>query len=532
MDKKFEKILLDYEVHSKRVERESAFTGNETLEQKNKRKKHLEAKYTRWFEHYFSHYTKKKKRKDSTIKETHTPCASFHQEWADLIISNPTLKALIEAYRSSAKSTHIGMALPIFAYLVLGELNFMLLIGQTSYKALKLLGRIQAELRYNKKLINDYGARFSEGDWSKGDFLTSDGVRFMALGFGQDPRGLSEGAARPDWIHVDDIDSKKHVNNNELMREGFEYIKEEVLNLFDAQDDGIGRFTFSQNNFHKNTIFNKCKEHFKNIIAKAKQKKKKSDYVVNCVNAVKNLKTFKPSWEAKTSAAYWMQKYEDDPIGFLRENMNTHVNVGKLFKPEYMQHKKMLPLEQYDALIFIGDLSYKDTGDFKAMFLIGKTKKEFHFILSFCRQCSRQEAAEWLYDKYEELKLADFSISYLFDGLFAQDDFVNDFDNEGELRGYYIPIIGNKKSYGNKYDHIESKLGVFKRLCVFWNIDEKEHTDQITAIDQFLAFEKGSGTADDAPDAGVVGIKELEQETFTQKFDPRIAKRSPRKYRH
>ncbi len=129
--------------------------------------------------------------------EEYIKCASFHQEWANILLGNHQVKALIEAYRSSAKSVHCGMGIPLYAYFVLGEINFMLLIGQTETKALKLLSKIQAEFRYNKKLINDYGQRFAEGDWSKGDFLTNDSVRFMSIGFGQDPRGLSEGAARP-----------------------------------------------------------------------------------------------------------------------------------------------------------------------------------------------------------------------------------------------------------------------------------------------------------------------------------------------
>lgn len=294
------------------------------------------------------------------------------------------------------------------------------------------------------------------------------------------------------------------------------------MGCFDAADDAIERLVYVNNNFHKNGITNRLKAWFKRAIELDERRGDKSDYFVLTVCAVTDLKTFTPTWPEKTSSAYWQAKYEKNETAFKREYMHIHVQKGKKFKEEFMQWKEMLKLDLYDALLFVGDLSYKEQGDYKSMYLMGKTKKEFHVIHSFLRQCDRSMVAEWVYDKYEDSKLNNFNVRYLIDGLFAQDEFVEDFDAEGEIRGYFVPVEANKKKYGEKVDHIESVVGRFKRLWVFWNIEEKGNQDQIDTIDQLLGFEKGSGMNDDGPDAIAVGIKELTMATFVEQFDPRI----------
>lgn len=513
MDSKWIKLLDNYDLHCQRVIKSTIVDNAETAIDKYKRVKKLEKGYVNWFEFYFPHYAKVK-------------CADYHKTLANKIIKNKKVKLLAEIYRSGGKSVHIDMGIPLYLYLALGELKFMLLLGETETKAKQLLSDIQAELMYNQRLINDYGNKFKKGDWSDGNFYTSDGIRFMSLGFGQSPRGLREGSQRPDYIAIDDVDTKKHVNSDRIMGESLDYILEEVMGCFDASDSSIERLVFANNNFHKNSITNRLKKAFQHYQNIDKQSGEKSLYEIISVCAVEDLTNFIPTWSEKTTSKYWRDKYTKNPRSFLREYMHIHVSEGKVFKAEDMQWKEVLPLSKYEALIFIGDLSYKDKGDYKAMFLIGKIIREYHIIFSFTRQTSRRIAASWLYDLYEDKKLHQYDkIRYLFDGLFAQDDFVNDFDREGDDRNYHIAIIPNKKSYGNKFDHIESILGVFLRKWVFWNMAEKNNSDQIDAIDQFLAFEKGSQANDDAPDAVAVGFKELDKATFIEKFEPVYTKR-------
>lgn len=514
MDNRWIKILDNYDEHCLQVYKDSAVNSEETPDLKSKRIARLEKDYISWFEYYFPKYAKKKS-------------AWFHKKLSKLIISNKKIRLLAEIYRSGGKSVHVDMGIPLYMYLALGELKFMLLIGETAPKACKLLSGIQAELEFNQRLINDYGRKHKQGDWSEGDFYTTDGIRFMSIGFQQSPRGAREGAERPDYIVIDDVDTKQHVNNDRIMSEGVEYIIEDVEGTFDTDSDSEAteRLIFANNNFHKNSITNRLKAEFEKNILSDKEEGIQSDYHIFTVPAVKELATFTPNWPEKTNAQYWRTKFKRNPRAFLRNYQHTHASDGKMFKPEMMQWSKMLPLKQYEALVVYGDLSYKDQADYKAMILCGKTGREFHVLYTLCRQTSRTEAAKWLYDLYEDAKLDNLNITYKIEGLFAMDEFVSEFDAEGDERNYHIPVIADKRGKANKFDRIESILGFFIRRWVFFNENEKKKNDQITLIDQLYGFEKGSGVHDDGPDCLHGCFDLLNKEQYVENFSPRFTKR-------
>jgi predicted phage terminase large subunit-like protein len=508
---KWEKLIKQYEEHCRRIEKATTININEKPADKINRIKRLEKDYIAWFEYYFPNYAKK-------------PCAWYHKKFSELIINNKIVFLLAEIFRSGAKSVHLGMGIPLFLYFT-KDMFYMLLIGQTDPKARKLIGKIQAQLKYNQRLINDYGRRFNYGDWSNGDFTSTDGVKFKAMSIGQSPRGESEEENRPDYILVDDVDTKQRVKNDKLSREAYEWVWEDLKGTFDEGGERQ-RFIVANNNFHKNTIINKLKEEFKLIIEKAKNANRTIRHFVVTAKAVKNLSTFEPEWPEKTDAEYWRQKYEETPYrSFMREYMHVHIQDGVIFKPEQIQWKEQLPFEQYDGLVFYGDLSYKDSGDYKAMVLVGKHGREFHVLAGYVRQTSRNNVAKWLYDFVEENQLLNYNVRYKIEGLFAQDEFVNDFDLEGDDRGWYIPVTADKKSKDGKFDRIESMAGYFERGNIWFNQKFKGSTDFQNLEDQLLAFEKGSGANDDAPDALQSAIAEVNQVTFVAKFEPKAVSR-------
>lgn len=512
-NKKFIKILQDYDKHCLRIAKATSVNIHETASEKNKRIKHLEADYIRWFEYYFPNYAKSKS-------------AWFHAKLAKDITKNKRLRLLAEMYRSAGKSVHIDMGIPLYLYLAKNDLKFMLLVGETEPKAKKLLSGLQAQLQFNNRIKNDYGEKFSAGNWADGDFSTSDGVRFMSLGFGQNPRGAREEASRPDYIVVDDVDSKKSINNNRIMREAVDYITEDIWGCFDSDENATERFVFANNNFHKNSITNRLKTYFNEVIESQKPTEPKAKnqeptahikFEVLSVSAVKNLTDFTPEWEAKTSADYWRSKFNSMPYrSFMREYMHRHIEDGAIFKYEDIQYKKALKLSEYDALCFYGDLSYKENADYKALVLVGIKGKEYHILLCYMQQKSRADCAKWLYDVYEKFNLKNFNIRYMIEGFFAMDEFVSDFDEEGEKRGYYIPVVADKRSKADKCDRIESLSGYFERKNVFFNTEQK-NPDMQTLIDQFLAFEKGSQAHDDGPDATHGAFKWLSGRTRKSK---------------
>lgn len=512
-DKKYEKIIAEYAKHCAKIANGSLVNSNESPEERIKKLKSFDDDYIAWFEYMFPNYAKRK-------------CAGFHKKLANTVIKNKKIRALAELFRSAGKSVHICLGIPLYLYLHKNDLKFMLLIGETETKAKQLLSDIQANLQFNKRILHYYGNKFQLGDWKNGDFTTADGVKFTSLGFGQDPRGSREQEHRPDYIVVDDVDSKKHVNNDRLMRNAIDFIIEDVWGCFDSDDDAVERFVYANNNYHKNSITNRLKIHFLAKINEAKEKKEAHIFFHLRVDAVKDLQNFEPNWKEKTSAEYWRKKFGSMPFrSFLREYMNTHIEEGKVFKAEQIQFCKPLPYANYDAIVAYGDLSYEDEACHKSIVFVGKSKREFHILHIFFRQTSRSQVANWLYDIYEDKNLANKNLQYMFEGLFAMSMFLNDFDEVGDLRGYHIPITSSKRPKADKFSRIEALSGFFERRNVFFNENEKNNADSILFRDTLLAFEKGAKIPLDGLDACQGAFDQVNRISFVDKFEPILISR-------
>jgi hypothetical protein len=512
IDKKYERLIADYDQHCRRVEKATQLKFGETPAEKAKRIKKLETSYTDWFEWYFPQY--------ATAK-----CAWYHKLFIKLLLAFPICFVLFQVFRSGAKSVHACMGAPMYL-MVKKQLFFMLLVGQTETKAKKLLSDIQANLEYNQRFINDYGRKMKKGSWSDGDFTTTDGVKFVALGFGQSPRGIRELYNRPDYIVVSDTDTKERCNNDRRSDDAYAYVWEDLKGCFD-EGGKFQRMVVENNNFHKNTVINKLGKEFKRLIKIAKSRGEKPRHHLIDVPAVKDLKNFEPNWPEKTDANYWRRKFEETPYrSFMREYMHVHIQDGKVFSHDQVLYKPRLQFRQYDALELYGDLSYKDTGDYKGMMLMGKTGREYHILAVYNRQGSRALAAEWLYNLYEDKKLHKYNIRYRIEGLFAMDEFVNDFDKEGDKRGYHIPVESDEDPKGNKYDRIEGMTGHYHRKTVFIDKALENDPDVMLYIEHLLAFEKGTKTPVDILDAQHGCMSKLNKVTFIDKFEIRTTSRN------
>jgi len=508
---KWIKILNDYEAHCKRVLKSTIVDTKETPSAKRKRIADLEKEYTTWFEYYLSHYAKSK-------------CSWYHKRLAKYLINNLIIYIVLRVFRGGAKSVHINIGIPLYLYLVKNDMKFMLLVGENETKAKKLISDIQAELQFNNKIAHDYGNRFKFGNWADGNFTTIDGVHFFALGIGQSPRGVREMENRPDYIVVDDVDTKKRAKNPKLVNELFEYLKEDIFGTFGKERR---RYVQANNRFSKNSCIQLMSNHFEQIKEQSKQLGLSLYHHIIVAKAIMN--SGKSGWPENYTLQDWEKiRIERGERSFQREYMDNPIEEGTVFKNDWIQFKQRLPLHQYDALTLYGDLSYKEQGDYKALILVGKTGREYHIIKAFVRKSTRALAAQWLYDVYEDMKLSKYNIRYKIEGLFAQDEFVNDFDQEGDKRGYHIPVVADKKPKSNKHERIESMSGYFERLNVFFNTTEKDSADFNQLIEQILGFEKGSSINDDAPDALQSAIADLNSARMFTKDNTRITSRKDR----
>jgi len=154
--------------------------------------------------------------------------SKFHMEWEkiQLLESTPVLP---EIFRGSGKSTFFTLLNPIYN-IACGKRNFINFLSYyNEEKSMLFTGRILFELLYNQHLINDFGkfinkvrsvgiGNFTAGVPDSSGRLT--GVR--AISIGQDPHGFVFWPSHPDYVRLDDIQSRKRSKSGKFVCEHVE----------------------------------------------------------------------------------------------------------------------------------------------------------------------------------------------------------------------------------------------------------------------------------------------------------------------
>ncbi|MCH5235540.1 MAG: hypothetical protein J1E16_09610 [Muribaculaceae bacterium] len=490
----------------------SMAVAKETLADRDRRIRHLLSNYDEFCEYYFAHFlTLRDKASGETIKLIHN--APFHTKAALKIKNTPNLKAVFKWPRGHAKSTHIGVFIPLWLIFQPKRLiNFMITVGKSEDSAIRLLGDLQAELEFNQKLIADFGEQKNLGSWLEGEFKTKGGAKFLAVGRGQSPRGLRDREARPDYIVIDDLDDDELCRNEKRVKDLTDWVKEA---LFGALDVGRGRFIMVGNLISKNSVL-------ANISAS-------KGVHVSEIKAVD--KDGNPVWSEKWTKEE-AQAYKDF-VGYRaweKEMMHNPINDGTIFRHEWIRYKKVLPLHKYEMLVCYTDPSFKSTtaNDYKACRLWGKIGRELHLIDTYVRQDTVSGMVRWLYNLYESLP-DNVVVSFFIEANMLQDIILDEFATEGNIRGYQLPIMPDYRKKPDKIQRIEAVSPLWERGCIFYNEALKDSPDMEVGIEQTLALERGSRVHDDAPDADEGAIWFLQRNTRQETFKPlSVPRRRPK----
>ncbi len=506
------KLLEEWQAHCRRVQSLTAVSmvqAAESAAEKEVRVKRLLRDYPAFCEYYFPHFlTLRDKVTGDVIRVIHN--APFHNKAALKIRNTPNLKAVFKWPRGHAKSTHMGVLVPIWLMFQSSPLiHFMVTVGKSEDSAIGLLGDLQAELEFNRRLISDFGVQKNTGSWLDGEFKTVDGIKFIALGRGQSPRGLRERENRPDYILIDDLDDDELCRNERRVKDLTAWVKEA---LFGCLDVGRGRFIMVGNLISKTSVLaNMCST---------------KGVFVSEIKAVDS--SGNPVWTEKWTREE-AQAYKDF-VGYRaweKEMMHNPITDGSIFRFEWIRYKKVLPLNKYDMLVCYTDPSFKSTtaNDYKASRLWGKIGRELHLIDCYVRQDTVSGMVRWLYNLYESLP-EDVAVTFYMEANFMQDIMLDEFKAEGDLRGYQLPLIPDMRKKPDKIQRIEAVSPLWERGFVFYNEALKDSPDMQVGIEQTLALERGSRVHDDAPDADEAAIWFLQRFTRQEDFKPIVVPRS------
>ena len=489
--------------HCETVQAATAVNISETAAQRLARIRRLRSDYAAFVDYYFPHWTVN----PETGKAT--PCAQFHIDAANKILKNRNLKAGFMWHRGAAKSTNMDVFVPMWLMIQEHrEINVMVLVGKSEDNAKTLLGDIQAELQYNQRYIADFGEQYNAGSWEEGEFVTRSEVAFFARGRGQSPRGLRYRSHRPDYVVIDDLDDDELVESPARVSKLFDWVRSA---LFGTLDGGRGRFFMVGNLIAKNSVLAKWCE-------------------------IKTVHVTRVNIYDRAGRISWAAKWAHDEVkqleavagyrAFQKEYMNNPIIEGAVFKNEWIRWGKRPAWSKFSEIVLYIDPSFRGStkNDYKAAKLWGKVGTTLYHLRAFVRQCSVAEMVRWCYDLYEWARAQGIAVRWYMAN-FMQDTILDEFRREGELRGYQLPITGDKRKKPDKFQRVEAISPLWERGFVIYDESQRDDPDMLAGIDQTLAFEKGMRGHDDAPDADEGAIWILQRDTRVQSFTPSFGMR-------
>ena len=475
---------------------------SESKEQQHRRVERAQRDYAYFVTTYFPHIAR-------------TPCGKFQTDAARYLLDNHNARAVFEWARGHAKSTHMGVFVPMWLKIQKQrQFHTMVLVSKSEDSADKLLSDLQAELQFNELYNHDFGRQVKAGSWAEGSFTTTDGCYFAAVGRGQSPRGLKNAGRRPDYIVIDDIDDDELVRNPKRVAQAAEWV---LSALFGTMEAGRGRFVLIGNRIAKDSILTR-------IAARPGV----HHTTVNIIDRNGN-PSWKENYKPEEIAAMRSMMGERN---FRKEYMNDPVTEGAVFRREHIRYGKMLPLHQYRQLVCYTDPSFKSsaTADFKATLLVGITHDgHFHVLKAFAAQTTVTEMIAWHYDVMDFVA-GRAPVLYYMEANFMQDLMLDEFAKAGDERGYHVPVIGDKRAKGDKFARIEAMQPLFERGLVVFSDKERETPGMMVLEEQLLMFERGSRAHDDAPDALESAIWMLSQRSRTSSNRFAVVSRPSRRF--
>lgn len=499
------KAWAEYQDMVKRIQRSTSDLPTETERERTVRKERLKTDFVAFCKYYFGRYM------DADF-------AWFHRRAIKEIEASGDLMMLCEWHREAAKSVFLDVFVPMYLY-ARGELTGVMLASDTAPKAAMLLRSLQGELDGNQRWLADYGQLAQLGTWADGEFATVDGIRFLSLGRGQSPRGSRDGEKRPNYGVIDDIDDDKTVLNPERTLEILRWV---MGPFYGAMPIKASRLVWAGNRIHRNSA-----------LARFAGDVNEGDPIREGLIHIKVFATEDPKTHRRLDIAAggvpaWKERYTVEMLDRKMKRMGTlmanreyyheHFVEGSVFRPEWIQWRRMLAYESYDAIVAYCDPSWKDTrtSDYKAIIMVGFAKSRIDVLKCWVRQATTLAMVKTLYDWWEEVPIAQYWVE---SGL-MQDMLVRpEFESEGERRGAYMPIRYDSGSKPAKVARIENMSPHFERGIVGLNDYMQKDPDFRRLVDQLMSFPTGH---DDAPDGLEGAITKGQRLTARQAFTPRM----------
>lgn len=465
-------------------------------------------------------------------------CGYFHIAAANKIASDKNCFAILEWAREHAKSVHANIIIPMWL-MAKKELTGMILMGKNEDDACNLLSDVQAQLQFNRLYAYDFGDNYNMGSWEDGDFTTKSGIRFLAIGRDQSPRGARKNEKRPNYAVIDDIDDDIIVNNQRRVLE----IVDRILGaLYFALSIKGARVVVAGNRIHPQSIL----AHLVGDI-KAGVPKREGIYhsKVFATESKPGKKAYigeagaKPAWKERYTIAELKEKMRNAGLLMSRREFYHEFHVeGKIFKDKYFKWKAMPRSlwRKYAIVVGYFDPSYenKPTSDFKAISLwalLHKDAQEYekHCLKRFTERAELDECFRFM-SNIEDSCPAGVGVLWYMEQQFFNRPLKGALERHNQRRRaegkrpLYVSVDTRQKE--NKFMRIVKMESEYADGNVFYNQDEFHNTHMIEGNNQVKGIEPGYKSPDDAPDADEGAWYFLDQHLPVAQFNPVIGRRN------
>lgn len=416
-------------------------------------------------------------------------CADFQVEFAEECLRDPDFFGIAEWPREHAKSVHLTIIIPMWL-IAHKVLTGMLLMGKNENDACNLLSDIQAQLQYNELFAHDFGVQYNFGSWEDGDFTTKEGLRFLAFGRDQSPRGAREGEKRPNYGVVDDVDDDDIVHNPKRVDK---VVKKIMGAMFFALSIKGARFAMGGNRIHHNSIL-------ANIVGDTKPGSRKREGIFH--SKVKAIENGKPAWHQRYSLAELLRKIKKaGPVLAKQEFFHETEIEGKIFLNKYFKFAKIPHLAKMEIMIGYFDPSFEnnETSDFKAWSVWGQRALKRYCIKRFTRRCELEEAFEAMI-KFEKSLPPGVGIIWYMEKQFFSRPVKKALARARKKHKYPLVVITDERIKPNKYTRMVRMSAEYAEGNVIYNVEEEHDPDMVEGNLQVKGIEPGYRTPDDAPD--------------------------------
>lgn len=485
---------IDWQKYRENIRKGTPVDLTETPEQKKKRIAELEADPEKWKRYYHSKFFTKES-------------APFHIKASKRLIGKfLAYKHWFETrhwFRGASKTTVTMMDV---LYLVMTGKLFNIIYTSSTYDAAEqFLEKYRAQLDSNQRLIHDYGKQELPGSWSAGSFTTRKGVKFLALGAGQSPRGNGNEEVRPDCIIVDDFDTDEECRNPDIINKKWDWWEKALFFTVDTANPYLIIWL-------GNIIAEDC------CVVRAGQK---ADYceIINVRD-----ETGKSTWPAKNSEAdidYQLSKVSWE--AGQQELFNNPIRQGQTFKE--ITWGNCPPLNKLPFALVYADpatsnrdkptQNSKAQNSCKAVVVLGYLNNKYYLYKCFVDNATNANFIDWLYAARSYV--ANATPLYIFlENNTLQNPFYEQvlapliYERAKHLKTTPLSVSLDDSKKGEKWFRIEADLEPLFRLGNFiFNIDEQHDPHMQRMKSQFLTATPNSRELG-GPDAAQGGVKKIQ----------------------